>query len=185
MRRHFAKQTYRDNELDRFRFRIVFAAGAVLLAFILLIARFAYLQIIQHDYYTTRAEDNRISLMPIPPNRGLITDRNGVVLARNYSAFTLEITPSKVDDLETTIADLGKIIDIQPKDKRRFRKLMEESKSFAWHHCWHRQGPRRLRIGPAESRRGERLPAASPKPMGQAGSTMDADGEMGRLCLSG
>ena len=79
------------------------------MAFPLLTARFVYLQILRHDYYVTRAEDNRIALIPAPPNRGLITDRNGVVLARNYSAFTLEITPSKVDDLEATIEGLAEI----------------------------------------------------------------------------
>ena len=119
-----------DGELDRFRFRVAFAAGAVVLAFALLIGRFVFLQILQHDYYTTRAEDNRISLVPIPPDRGVITDRNGLVLARNYSAFTLEITPSKVESLDQTIEALGELIEIQPKDKRRFRKLLEESRSF-------------------------------------------------------
>jgi penicillin-binding protein 2 len=119
-----------DDELDRFRFRIAFAASVVALCFTLLICRFVYLQIIQHDYFTTRAEDNRISLIPIPPNRGVILDRNGTVLARNYSAFTLEITPSIVPDLDTTIEGLSKLIEIQLKDKRRFRKLLEESKTF-------------------------------------------------------
>ena len=119
-----------DTELDRFRFRIGFAACTVFLAFALLVSRFVYLQIIQHEYYTTRAEDNRISLVPIAPNRGVILDRNGTVLARNYSAFTLELTPSKIDNLDETIDRLSKLIDIQPKDKRRFRKLLEESKSF-------------------------------------------------------
>ena len=123
-------QQTQDGELDRFRFRIAFAAGAVVLAFAVLIGRFVFLQVFQHEYYTTRAEDNRISLVPIPPNRGVIADRNGVVLARNYSAFTLEITPSKVEDLDQTIETLGEMIEILPKDRRRFRKLMEESKSF-------------------------------------------------------
>ena len=123
-------QQTQDGELDRFRFRIAFAAGAVVLAFAVLIGRFVFLQVFQHEYYTTRAEDNRISLVPIPPNRGVIADRNGVVLARNYSAFTLEITPSKVEDLDQTIETLGELIEILPKDRRRFRKLMEESKSF-------------------------------------------------------
>ena len=63
-------------------------------------------------------------------NRGVILDRNDTVLARNYSAFTLEITPSKVENLDETIESLGKIVEILPKDKRRFRKLLEESKSF-------------------------------------------------------
>lgn len=125
-----APQKPQSDHLDRFRFRVAFAAGVVVLAFSLLIGRFTFLQVLQHEYYTTRAEDNRISLIPIPPNRGIIEDRNGVVLARNYSAFTLEITPSKVDDLDQTIESLGELIDIQPKDKRRFRKLLDESRSF-------------------------------------------------------
>lgn len=119
-----------DSEHDRFRSRLAVSLGAVLLAFAILLARFVHLQLIQHDYYSTRAEDNRISLAPITPNRGVIVDRNGVVLARNYSAFTLEITPSKAGDLDATIEALSKIIDIQPKDRRRFRKLLEESKTF-------------------------------------------------------
>jgi len=119
-----------DSDHDRFRFRLAVSLAAVLLAFSILLARFVHLQLIQHDYYTTRAEDNRISLAPISPNRGVIVDANGVVLARNYSAYTLEITPSKAGNLEATIDALGQIIDIQPKDRRRFRKLLEESKTF-------------------------------------------------------
>jgi penicillin-binding protein 2 len=127
--RHSALNT-RDRELDRFRFRLAVAAVVVMLAFCTLIGRFAYLQIYQHDYYTTRAEDNRISLVPIVPNRGVIVDRSGTVLARNYSAFTLEITPSKVADLDATIEALGQLIEVLPKDRKRFRKLLEESKTF-------------------------------------------------------
>ena len=123
-------QQPQDGELERFRFRIAFAAGAVVLAFAIVVGRFVFLQVFQHEYYTTRAEDNRISLVPIPPNRGVIADRNGVVLARNYSAFTLEITPSKIESLDQTIESLGELIEILPKDRRRFRKLLEESKSF-------------------------------------------------------
>ncbi|HOG03389.1 MAG TPA: penicillin-binding protein 2 [Accumulibacter sp.] len=119
-----------DRELHRFRFRVALAGFAVTVAFILLIARFVHLQVVQHDYYTTRAEDNRISLVPIVPNRGVIVDRHGTVLARNYSAFTLEITPSKVDDLDATIEGLGTVIEVLPKDRKRFRKLLEESKTF-------------------------------------------------------
>ena len=78
-----------QEELGRFRSRIAVAGGFVLVCFMLLFTRFLWLQIVQHDYYQTRAEDNRISLVPIVPNRGLIVDRNGAVLARNYSAYTL------------------------------------------------------------------------------------------------
>jgi penicillin-binding protein 2 len=119
-----------EADLDRFRFRLGFAAAVVLLAFALLIGRFFWLQVIQHDFYQTRAEDNRIALIPIVPNRGVITDRNGVVLARNYSAFTLEITPSQVGDLEQTIDALAEVIDIQAKDRKRFKRLMDEAKNF-------------------------------------------------------
>ena len=70
-----------------------------------------YLQVVQHDELSTQAENNRIAVVPIVPNRGLILDRNGVVLANNYSAYTLEITPSKVDDLEATIDALAEVVD--------------------------------------------------------------------------
>ncbi|MBP9117948.1 MAG: penicillin-binding protein 2, partial [Methyloversatilis sp.] len=69
-------------QLIRFRRRVLFAGGLVLLAFGLLLARFVWLQVVMHDYYQTRAEDNRIALLPVSPNRGLIMDRNGSVLAR-------------------------------------------------------------------------------------------------------
>lgn len=121
---------HNEQDLERFRNRILLSGASVLLLFTLLFARFFYLQIIQHDYYSTRAESNRISLVPIVPNRGNILDRNGVILARNYSAFTLEITPSKTQGLEETIDSLSEIVEIQVKDRRRFKRLMEESKSF-------------------------------------------------------
>ncbi len=130
MSRRQAALSAPDRELERFRFRVALAGVAVAVAFAILIARFFHLQVVQHDYYTTRAEENRISLVPIVPNRGVIVDRRGTVLARNYSAYTLEITPSKVDDLEATIDRLGKLIEVQPKDRKRFRKLLEESKTF-------------------------------------------------------
>ena len=119
-----------EQELQGFRLRLGAAGFLVLAAFGALMARFVYLQIVQHEYYRTRAEDNRISLVPIVPNRGLIRDRNGVVLARNYSAYTLEITPGKVADLESTIDELAKLIEIQPKDRKRFHKLLEDGKNF-------------------------------------------------------
>ena len=115
-------------ELHYFQLRLGVAGALVLAAFAILFGRFFYLQVIQHQYYDTKAEDNRISIVPDPPNRGLILDRNGVVLARNYSAYTLELTLSRIPDLEATIAALSKLVDIQPRDRRRFQKLREESK---------------------------------------------------------
>ena len=83
-------------EIHQFHLRLAIASGIVLLAFLVLFLRFFYLQVIEHEHYQTLAEANRISIVPIVPNRGIIVDRNGVVLAHNYSAFTLEITPAKV-----------------------------------------------------------------------------------------
>ena len=120
-----------ERELHFFRLRLSVAGIAVFIFFSLLAARFVWLQAYQHDHYAAQAEDNRISVVPVVPNRGLIVDRNGVVLARNFAAYTLEITPSKIrGDLDELIDTLGAIIDIQTKDRRRFRRQLEESKNF-------------------------------------------------------
>jgi penicillin-binding protein 2 len=119
-----------DSEHELFRRRLSAAAILVLVCFLILTGRFLYLQVVQHSYYTTRAEENRISLVPIIPNRGVIVDRNGVILARNYSAFTLEITPGQVADLEETINGLAEIIDIQAKDRKRFKRVLQDAKNF-------------------------------------------------------
>ena len=118
-----------ERELYYFQLRVGVAGFAVLLAFALLFARFFQLQVVQHAAYASKAEDNRISIVPIAPNRGLILDRNGVVLARNYSAYTLEIFPAKVQDLERTIQELGEVVEVQAKDRGRFRKLFAETRN--------------------------------------------------------
>ncbi len=119
-----------QRELYYFQLRLGVAGFVVLAAFTILFGRFFYLQVVQHQYYDTKAEDNRISIIPVQPSRGLIVDRNGVVLARNYSAYTLELTLSKIADLEGTINALAAVVDIQPRDRRRFQKLREESKGL-------------------------------------------------------
>ncbi len=116
--------------LARFRLRVLVAAAFVLLCFGLLALRFYVLQVQRHDYFLTRAEDNRIALLPVVPHRGAIVDRNGVVLARNYATYTLEITPSEVDDLDRTLDELAALVPIEARDRRRFRKLLEESRNF-------------------------------------------------------
>ena len=117
-------------ELARFRLRVVVAAVFVLVCFGLLAARFHHLQVKRHDYFLTRAEDNRIALLPVVPHRGTIVDRKGVVLARNYATYTLEITPSQVRDLDATLDELASLLPIDGRDRRRFRKLYEESRNF-------------------------------------------------------
>ncbi|WP_338770610.1 penicillin-binding protein 2 [Massilia sp. METH4] len=121
-----------ERELHLFRVRLTLLGSLVFICFALLLARLVWLQVIRHNDYMAQAEDNRIAVVPIQPNRGLILDRNGVVLARNYSAYTLEITPSKLRiPLEEMIDELATIVEVTPKDRRRFKKLMEESKNFA------------------------------------------------------
>lgn len=119
------------NEIQQFKRRVSAAVILISICFSLLFIRFFWLQVIRHDAYALKAEDNRISIVPIVPYRGLIMDRNGVILAQNYSAYTLEITPSKitmpVDDL---IEQLREYVDITPRDIRRFKKLQTESKNF-------------------------------------------------------
>ena len=119
-----------EADLSRFRSRVLVASVAVVTCFSLVAARLAYLQVVRHDDLLEQAENNRTAIVPIVPNRGLILDRNGIVLATNYSAYTLEVTPSKVVSLEQTIDDLSLVLDITPRDRRRFKKLLDESKSF-------------------------------------------------------
>src|ERR1041384_7202171 len=119
-----------ERELAQFHLRIGVAGVLVLIGFGLLAARFIFLQVVQHDHYASRAEDNRISIVPIPPNRGLILDRNGIVMARNYSGYTLEIFPRKVRSIERTIDELAELIEITSRDRARFRKLLAETRLF-------------------------------------------------------
>jgi penicillin-binding protein 2 len=117
-------------EIHRFQTRVLTIQLVVLVCFLLLLSRLVYLQVIRHEDLLEQAEDNRTAILPTVPPRGTIMDRNGVVLASNYSAYTLEITPAKVQNLEATIDALAELVDIQPKDRRRFKRLREESKSF-------------------------------------------------------
>jgi penicillin-binding protein 2 len=122
-----------EREIGRFRGRLLAAAAFVLLAFLLLAARLVHLQVFRHEELATQAEVNRIAVVPIVPNRGLIVDRNGVVLATNYSAYTLEIMPSRVEGgsagMDALIDELAQVVPIDPRDRRRFKRLLEESKS--------------------------------------------------------
>jgi penicillin-binding protein 2 len=122
----------RNQEADAlsFRVRLVVVALVVLMAFGLVAARLWVLQVVRHEDLAAQAESNRTAVVPIVPNRGLIVDRNGVVLATNYVAHTLEITPSRAGKLDATIEALSEVVDIQARDKRRFKRLMEDSRNF-------------------------------------------------------
>lgn len=121
----------RDTELDlyRLRLRLAVAMALVIVCFGLLIGRFVYLQVYRYADFHAQAEDNRIALVPAPPARGLIFDRNGVLLAENVSAYTLELSPRRAAGLDDTIAALSGIVEITPRDRQRFRRLLEDSRS--------------------------------------------------------
>lgn len=120
-----------ERELFRFRRRLILAGAAVVLSFALLVGRWLWLQVVRHRQYSTQAQDNRIALVPIPPQRGLILDRNGIILASNYAAYTLEITPSKVQGtLQQTIDALKALVPITAYDERRFNNLLAQSRRF-------------------------------------------------------
>jgi penicillin-binding protein 2 len=119
-----------EADLSRFRLRVLVASIAVVVAFLLLISRLVYLQVVRHQDLSEQAENNRIAIVPVVPNRGLILDRNGIVLATNFSAYTLEIMPARVTrNLDKVVDELSQVIEIHPREKRRFKKLLEESKS--------------------------------------------------------
>ncbi len=120
-----------EADLSKFRVRVFVASVAVLFCFLLLASRLVYLQVYRHTDLSEQAENNRTAIVPVVPNRGLILDRNGVVLATNFSAYTLEITPARLKvGLDKLVEELGQVVEIQPRDKRRFKKLLEESKNF-------------------------------------------------------
>jgi penicillin-binding protein 2 len=105
---------------------LIFAGILVLVLF----ARLLYLQVIAHEHFTTLSEDNRVKLQPIPPNRGLIFDRNGIVLAENLPSYRLEITPEQVEDMDATLGALEEILDIREVDRSRFEKLRKRKPGF-------------------------------------------------------
>jgi penicillin-binding protein 2 len=119
-----------EKELSKFRFRIILAIAFIVVLFSVLIGRFSYLQVYRFTEFHAQAEDNRIAVVPVPPPRGLIFDRNGVLLAENVSGFTVEITPDQVSNLEQTIEEIASIIEIRDKDRKRFKRLLEEAKNY-------------------------------------------------------
>ncbi len=122
----------RNFALEQFYFhqRMRFAGLCVLILALLLVARFIYLQIGKYDYYHTQAENNRVALVPIVPNRGNIYDRNGELLAQNFFVYTLEIVPARIENLQATIARLSKLVPIREKDIKKFKKLRAQTRNF-------------------------------------------------------
>ncbi|HVT34326.1 MAG TPA: penicillin-binding protein 2, partial [Nevskiaceae bacterium] len=123
---------FKDIQVEKQSFlgRIVFCGVLCLGLSILLVARLINLQVVQHDYYTTRADDNRMRLQPVPPVRGLIYDRHGTLLAQNQPAFVLQVTPEQVDDIDQTLKDLQPIIALTDKDIARFKDRLKKTPRY-------------------------------------------------------
>ena len=113
-----------------FKKRLALLSGIISIAFLIIIGRFFYLQIFKYDFYKDLSENNRIAVVPNVPNRGVILDRNGIIMADNYFAYTLEITPSKVSNVNKTIENLKPIIELSASDLKQFKKILKESSSL-------------------------------------------------------
>ena len=124
----YLKDTIRESQA--FLTRAIIAGMLVLLAVMVLTWRMFQLQILEHEHFTTLSRENRVKVVPVPPTRGLIYDRKGVLLAQNRPAYTLEITPEQVDDLEQTLRELAEVIEIDEEDLERFNRLKERKRRF-------------------------------------------------------
>ena len=118
------------NESQLFYHRVIVAWIAVIVAILIIIGRLIFLQVLAHERYTTLSENNRLKIRPLPPNRGLIYDRNGVLLANNRISYSLEIIPEQVKDLEKILNELSQIIAISDTDIAQFKKRLQQTRSF-------------------------------------------------------
>ena len=126
------RQPLKDQALEGklFAGRAMTAFGLVLAAIFLLGLRYFYLQVISHDEFSTRSINNRVRIFPVAPNRGLIYDRRGRLIAQNLPAYRLELVPEKVDDLEETILALGEIIEFPEDVLEKFQQARKQHRVF-------------------------------------------------------
>jgi penicillin-binding protein 2 len=110
--------------------RVIVAAVVIALLVSGLLAQLFYLQVVRHEHFITQSKNNRVRIVPIAPSRGLIYDRNGVLLAENLPSFTLEIIPEKVQDMEQTLQRLGSLIQLEAADIDRFYKELKKKRRF-------------------------------------------------------
>lgn len=97
---------------------------------LVVVMRLINLQVINHEHFTTLSQDNRVKVLPLPPTRGLIYDRNGLILAQNVPTFSLEVTPERVTEMDQTLEALGKIVAIEDSDFKRFERLRKQRRRF-------------------------------------------------------
>ncbi len=122
------KNHYQEVQLITYRCLVVLIFFAVLILSLLL--RLAYLQISKHDMYTTLATNNWLGLVPIEPTRGLIYDRNGVLLADNIPVFSLDVVPFEVRNLDNTLTELATLVSLNDEDIFQFKKQLKQHRRF-------------------------------------------------------
>ncbi|MCU1722100.1 MULTISPECIES: penicillin-binding protein 2 [Pseudomonas] len=120
----------KDHEKDArlVRSRVVVGAVAILLLICVLIARLYYLQVIQYEYHSTLSENNRVHVQPIPPTRGLIFDRNGVIIADNRPSFSLSMTRERSGDWQAVLDVIVEVLELTPDDRALFEKRMKQGR---------------------------------------------------------
>ncbi len=112
------------------RFRVYTAALIIILLVIVLVGRMFYLQVVRHDHFTTLAQSNRVKVLPIPPIRGLIFSRDGILVADNQPSFSLELIPEQIESLDKTIDELSELMEIDEESINRFKKLRQAKRRF-------------------------------------------------------
>ncbi len=118
------------SETDLFRNRLLAAAAAIVFFAVILLGRLVYLQLFEHQLYSTLSRQNLLSVIPIEPNRGLIYDRNGVVLAKNIPSYTLEIIPSKIDNLDEVFTKLKNFVGLTDDDIAEYKRVRNQYRNF-------------------------------------------------------
>lgn len=127
-RRKPIKDLHRESRLTRFR--AAFSFSLIVVVFSVIAGRFYFLQVVEHDTFRTRSEDNRVKFRAVAPSRGLIYDRNGVLIADNQPAYRLELIPEQVADIDATLARLGEIIELTETDLERFHRVRQARRRF-------------------------------------------------------
>lgn len=120
-----------QHQKQRFRLRAIVGASFAVLFFVVLAMRLWYLQVDRYESLFERADRNRISVIPIPPRRGQIMDRNGEILARNYRTYTLDVVPAHAGNIDAMFERLRQIVYVSPFDQRRFKRRMGEQSRYA------------------------------------------------------
>ncbi len=110
--------------------RVYFAGAVILFLIVIIVTRVFYLTVVQHEHFTTLSKSNRVKITPIPPIRGLIYSRDGVVLAENKPTFSLDVIPEQIDDVDKLISDLNNIINIDSSDVERFKRALKKKRRF-------------------------------------------------------